>query len=280
MIIDFHTHIFPPGVKKHRERYIESDPCFATLYADKKAVLADADDLVRNMDREGIDVSVALNIGWATHDLCVETNDYIMEAVAKYPDRLIGFGAVQPRAFDAAWREMERCAAGGLKGIGELRPDIQMLDFNDTEVMDPFFETVNRLGFIVLTHASEPVGHNYPGKGAVTPEILYPLLAAYPETKLVLAHWGGGLPFYALMPEVGKALENVWYDSAASPYLYRKEIYVRVSELVGAEKVLFGSDYPLLSQKRVADEVRALALAPETEEAFLGGNARKLLGIR
>lgn len=279
MIIDFHTHIFSPRIKKKRDEYIESDPCFATLYSDKKAVLADADDLIRNMDKEGIDMSVVLNIGWATHDLCVETNDYIMESVAKYPGRLVGFGAVQPRAFQSAWREMERCAEGGLKGIGELRPDIQLLDFHDTEVMEPFFEAVNRLDLIVLTHSSEPVGHLYQGKGAVTPELLYSLVVQYPETKIVCAHWGGGLPFYALMPEVGQALKNVWFDTAASPYLYKPDIYKKVIGMVGEEKVLFGSDYPLLSQKRVADEITSLSLEYETEEALLSGNARRLLGL-
>ena len=67
MIIDFHTHIFPPQIKKNRNRYIDSDPCFAILYSDPKAKLVTADELISSMDRDGVGISVILNIGWTTH---------------------------------------------------------------------------------------------------------------------------------------------------------------------------------------------------------------------
>ncbi len=118
MIIDFHTHIFSPQVKKNRTRYVEADPSFALLYSRKEATLATADELIASMDEDGVDMSVILNIGWTTHELCVETNDYILESIARYPDRLIGFAAVQPQSTEAAVAEVERCVRGGIKGIG------------------------------------------------------------------------------------------------------------------------------------------------------------------
>lgn len=277
MIIDFHTHVFPPQIKKKRNQYIDSDPCFAVLYSPKEAQLATADELIDSMDKEGIDISVIVNIGWTTHELCVETNDYILESIARYPKRLIGFGSVQPNSFDAAIAEIERCAKGGMRGIGEIRPDMQLFDLND-EIMLPIIETLRKHQLILLTHASEPVGHLYPGKGAITPEMLYPFITAFPDLTIVCAHWGGGLPFYALMPEVKKAMKNVFFDTAASPYLYRPEIYQQVIQLVGADKILFGSDYPLLAQGRLLKEINSLDLAPETKSLILGSNARKLLG--
>ena len=75
MIVDFHTHIFPPQIKKNRSKYIDSDSCFAILYSSPKAKLATADELIASMDEEGIDISVIANYGWTTHELCVETND-------------------------------------------------------------------------------------------------------------------------------------------------------------------------------------------------------------
>ncbi len=123
MIIDFHTHIFPPRIKKDRTKYIESDPCFAALYSAPQANLATADELIASMDTDGVDISVVLNIGWSRHKLCVETNDYILESVARYPKRLIGFGTIQPQSLEAALDEIERCAKGGLRGKGEMRPD-------------------------------------------------------------------------------------------------------------------------------------------------------------
>ena len=200
MVIDFHTHVFPPRMKNNRDKYVDADPCFATLYAKKDAKLATAEELIASMDEVGIDISVITNVGWTTHEMCVETNDYILESIARYTDRLIGFATVLPQAQEAAIAELERCAKEGIKGIGEIRPDTQLIDLTDEGIMAPFVEALCRHNLILLTHASEPVGHEYPGKGAVTPEMLYPFITRFPDLTIVCAHWGGGLPFYALMP--------------------------------------------------------------------------------
>jgi hypothetical protein len=147
-------------------------------------------------------------------------------------------------------------------------------------MMAPFVEAVRKHKLILLTHASEPIGHNYPGKGGITPDILYPFITSFPELTIVCAHWGGGLPFYALMPEVRKAITNVFFDTAASPLLYTPQVYNQVIQLVGAERILFGSDYPLLAQGRQLKEIKALDLPEEIENLILSGNAQRLLGIR
>ena len=162
VLIDFHTHIFSPGIKQNRSQYLRRDPLFNTLYSDPKARLATADELIESLDRDGVDMSVVLNIGWRSHELCVETNDYIMESVSRYHERLVGFGMIQPLAGEKALAEMERLARGGIKGIGEMRPDIQGFDLAD-EVMRPIADAARDYGLILLTHASEPVGHIYPG---------------------------------------------------------------------------------------------------------------------
>ena len=280
MIIDFHTHVFPPQIKKNRGKYLDSDSCFAILYSQKEAKLATADELIADMDKNEVDISVITNIGWTTHELCVETNDYILESVARYPHRLVGFCAVQPNSYDAAIDEIERCAQGGIRGIGELRPDMQLFDLKDEEVIKPFIDVISRHKLILLTHASEPVGHQYPGKGAITPDILYPSITDFPDLTIVCAHWGGGLPFYALMPEVKQALRNVYFDTAASPFLYSPQVYHHAIQLVGADKILFGSDYPLLAQNRLISEIRSLDLPEETRNLILSGNAQRLLGIK
>ena len=279
MIIDFHTHVFPPDVKKNRNKYVERDPCFAILYSDPKAKIATAEELIAGMDEAGVDISVILNIGWTTHELCVETNDYIIDAVSRYPQRLVGFGAVQPNSPEAAAAEVERCAKAGIRGVGEMRPDIQLFDLGDEMAMEPLVEVLKAHNLILLIHSSEPLGHDYPGKGTIFPDMLYPFITSFPDLTVVCAHWGGGLPFYALMPEVKKAIGNVYFDSAASPFLYTPEVYSRVIELVGADKVLFGSDYPLLAQRRLLDEIEALDMPEETKTMVLAGNALRLLGI-
>jgi predicted TIM-barrel fold metal-dependent hydrolase len=279
MIVDFHTHILPPGLRENRGRYLGRDACFDLLYNDPKAKIATAEELIANMDREGINVSVVLNIGWSSHELCRETNDYIMEAIARYPRRLVGFCAVQPLAGDEAIVDLERCIKGGVKGIGELRCDTQGFDLADKDVMGPIAQVARKHRLIILTHASEPVGHSYPGKGNITPGLLYRFITNFPDLTLVCAHWGGGLPFYALMPEVAKALSNVYFDTAASPWLYRNEIFKHVTEILGAEKVLYGSDYPLMKQSKLVKSIRTLDLADEAKNKILGGNAQRLLSL-
>lgn len=253
------------------------DPCFSLLYANPETRLATAEELIASMDEEGIDCSIALNIGWTSHELCLETNDYIMEALSRYPDRLVGFCAIQPRAGEMAIAEIERCARGGMRGIGEMMPDIQGFDLGDEEIMRPVIEAAKRHRLIFLTHSSEPVGHEYMGKGKITPDILYRFICRFPQLPIVCAHWGGGLPFYALMPEVKTALEDVFFDTAASPFLYQPEIFKHVAEIVGVKKILFGSDYPLMSQSRVIKQVRSLDMGGEAEDMILGGNAEGLL---
>jgi len=278
MIIDFHTHVVPPGIKERRHKYL-SDACFSQLYAEPKARLITADELITAMDEYEIDKSVILNLGWTSHELCVETNDYILESIARYTERLIGFCAVQPLAGDKAIKELQRCARNGAKGLGEMRPDVQGFDFRDNSATKAVIEAVIEHDLIFLPHTSEPVGHQYFGKGSVTPDVIYPLIINFPDLKLVCAHWGGGLPFYALMPEVDKAFGNVYFDTAATPFLYKPQVFKHVADIVGSDKILFGSDYPLLSPRRIIDQIESVELSQEDRVKILGGNARKLLSI-
>ncbi len=280
MIIDFHTHVLSPRIKSRRRHYVDSDPVFALLYSDEKAGIATADELIESMDRDGVDISVIANYGWSTPELCLETNDYILESIARYPRRLIGFGAVPPGAGETALAEVERCARGGIKGVGELRPDMQLPAFTRKEAMQPLADVLRKHKLILLLHASEPVGHIYPGKGSATPAVLYQFIANFPDLTVVCAHWGGGLPFYMLMPEVKEALKNVYFDTAASPFLYSPRIYGQVSRLAGADRIVFGSDYPLMPPGRVLREIDAAELPDGDKSLILSGNAGRLLGIR
>ncbi len=275
-MIDFHTHIVPSRVKENREEYF-ADPLFRLFYDSPKAKLATAEDLVARMDKDGVDISIVLNIGWSNQGFCSATNDYLMESVARFPKRLVGFGTVVLDSADTALREVERCVRGGLLGIGEMRLERRILDPERDQILAPFIRmlTANRLALLV--HSSEPVGHQYPGKWDTTPDILYALITRFPELLLICAHWGGGLPFYGLMPEVKTALSSVFFDTAASPYLYSPQIYQQVIQIVGADSILFGTDYPLLTAARLLTDMRSVALPAAVEDKILSGTAVRLL---
>ncbi len=279
-LVDFHTHVMPPWVMQDRASLARTDACFEMLYADPKARLTTADDLINSMDETGIAMSVALNIGWSTHEMCMRTNDYLLESASRWPGRIVPFCMLHLMSPDLALHELERCAAGGARGVGELRPDVQSYSLTDASLWKPLVDVLNRHEMILLTHVSEPVGHQYPGKGTITPEQPYAFAKEFPEATLVCAHWGGGLPFYALMPEVGKTLANVYFDTAATHYLYEREVFDTVARLVGADHILFGSDYPLIPQKRALDIAREAIALPDNLRAVLGDNAIRVLATQ
>jgi uncharacterized protein len=278
MIIDFHTHIFPDEVRASREEYLERDAWFGTLYEDPKHKLASAEDVVSSMEAAGVDRTVVFGFPWRDGKLCAWHNDYLIESVRRFPDKLIGFACVQPLdARDA--QELARCLDAGLMGLGELGPDGQRFDIEDKRILQASAEVLLHYDRPLLTHTSEPMGHAYPGKGQTFPWKLIKLARNFPELKIVMAHWGGGLPFYELMPEVRDDLRNVYYDSAASTYLYRFDIFPVVARLVGAERILWGTDYPLLSQAKMLARVRNSGLSEGELEAVLGGTAARLLRL-
>ena len=269
----------PPSFAERRRELADRDATFASILAGPAARIAGADTLLQSMARDGVDHAVVMGMGWADYAVAAEANDYIIEAVSAHPDRLTGFASVNPAWGDAAVVEAQRCASAGLRGIGELHPDTQGFDITDAGAMAPLMDAARSLGLPLLLHCSEPVGHLYPGKGRTTPDKVWQLIGNFPGNTIICAHWGGGLPFYSLMPEVGAALENVYFDSAASPFLYRPSVYGAVAGLVGVERILFASDYPLMPQSRPLAELGGEPLSEGDRRAILGENAARLLKL-
>lgn len=279
MIVDFHTHLLPGSFRSRRESIAGRDATFAALFGAGGAHrMASADELAAAMDEDGVDVSVVMGYGWCDIDTAREANDCLLEAAAKHQGRIAAFCAVHPGWGDAALAEVDRCAAAGAKGIGELHPASQGIDLLRDAPLTPLMRLAEERGLIVAVHGSEPVGHAYPGKGTSTPEKLLGLAERFPDVRFVFAHWGGGLPFYGLMPEVRRALANVHFDSAASPLLYDERVFSAAAQCAGIERVLLGSDYPLVHAGRVIEQARR-ALSPGDADAALGGNAAALLGL-
>jgi predicted TIM-barrel fold metal-dependent hydrolase len=280
MIIDVHTHIFPPDISMHRERYCTRDAWFRALYQNPRARLATAEDLIAEMDASGVTTSIICSFGWTDTGLIEENNDYILDVMRRYPGRLLGMAGVQPLANEHAAHELERCAGAGMIGLGELMPHGQGYRLSDTLLLAPLIEIVRQHRLLVLAHCSEPVGHIYPGKGNVSLQDITAFLTAFPDVLFIAAHWGGGLPFYSLMPEIQRITQNVWYDTAATIYLYQSTIFPVVAQLVGAERILFASDYGLLSQQRVIHHIQQSGLDAEMLARVLGENAYALLELR
>lgn len=279
MRIDFHTHVFPPFFGDNRNRFFAREPAFKALYDSPKSRLIVTEDLLKSMDEEGVDKSVIFGFPWDEADHFRRHNDYIIESVRRYPERVVGFCCFSPLSPRSA-EEAQRCLGEGLAGVGELALYQSGLTADVLERLDALMGLCAGLDVPVLFHANEPVGHAYPGKTPMELSEIYGLIKRYPSNRIVLAHWGGGLFFYALMKkEVRDALHNVWFDTAASPYLYTPEVYQVAAGIVGPDKILFGSDYPLLSPKRYFQEMNAAGISGEAIRKISGENAARLLRL-
>lgn len=280
MKIDVHTHVFPPLFRQERSRYFSGEPTFKTLYDSPRARLAGVTALLQHMDEAGIDKAVIFGFPWRDADLVRQHNDYVLEAVHRYPDRLVGLGCFSPLLRGAA-KETERCLDAGLAGVGELAVYGDGLTAEVSDLLEEVMAITLDHDAILLMHTNEPVGHQYPGKTPMTLGQIYGFIKRYSSNRIVLAHWGGGLPFYGLMKrEVKEALKNVWFDTAASPYLYNPAVYAVIGDIVGFEKILFGSDYPLLSPARYFEEMEKAGLSREEIDRVSGGNAAELLQLQ
>jgi uncharacterized protein len=278
-IIDIHTHIFPPEICRDREHYFPGEPAFELLYRDqKKSPLSTAEGLVSAMDRQGIDVSVTFGFPWKNPELIRRSNDYVLEAVARFPDRMLGFACLNPE-LPGVVEEGQRCLKDGLKGLGEIAVYTDSDSRSWLESMKPLAQLAEKHQVPLLLHTNEPVGHFYPGKARLPFWDLYELIKAFPSVIFILAHWGGGLWWYELLKrEVRKVLRNTYFDTAASPFLYRPEIYQYAAQIMGVEKILYGSDYPLLGLNRYLKELDQAGLNEEQRSAILGRNSQRVLG--
>jgi uncharacterized protein len=282
-VVDAHVHMFPPEMVLHREAYVGRDARFDEIYSSPKAKMATATDVLAYMDGDRdasvIDVSLLAGFPFGDQGLCREVNDYVIDTVRLHPGRLAGLGVVAPGRAGAT-AELQRCLDAGLRGCGELAPvSWAALEGVRTgpDGLDEIATCLRERGLPLLVHASEPVGHEYAGKGSFCPTDCLALAEAYPGLTIVFAHLGGGLFLFETMPEVRKTLECVYYDTAAVPYLYCAEVYEAAVSSAGYEKFILGSDFPLLPAGRYEDGLNRLA--PEARLAITNGNARRVYGL-
>ena len=279
MIVDFHTHIFPPFFRDQGFRFTSHEPAFESLYSAPQAKLVGVKELIRSMDEDEVQRSVVFGFPWENAEHYERHNDYIIESIQQYPERLTGLCCFSPLSSGGPG-EAERCLGQGLSGVGELAVYNSGLTFEVVKALEDVMAVCCQTDLPFLLHTNEPVGHSYPGKTSNTLRQIYDFIKTYPLNRIVLAHWGGGLLFYGLMKrEVREAFKNVWFDTAASPFLYIPDIYRIAGEIIGFDKILFGSDYPLLRPQRYFNEMSSAKISQSQMEQITGLNAAGLLGL-
>ena len=278
MIIDCHVHLLPRDVQRDRSQFIHRDFAFASLYSSEKTKLASEEQIIEYLDTCGIDRAAVFGFPWVDSDLIRRNNDEIWDFHQRNPDRIIPFAVLSPRGNEADSLEAERTLADGFAGIGELAMYHGGWTAENLEAISTCLNAAEKAGAPVMVHVNEPVGHSYPGKIPVDFQGLLRLITACPDLNFILAHFGGGIFFYGLMPEVSKILTHTYFDTAASPFLFDSRVFEVACRILGPEKILFGSDFPLLSLPRYLKELDKTELDETIRDRILGKNILKLLG--
>jgi uncharacterized protein len=216
------------------------------------------DAMLAGMDEAGIDMAVVCSLGQMID------NDYIVEAVAQYPERLLGFGQVNPRAPDAV-EEIGRFAAAGLRGL-KLHPTLHGYHFADHGLLDPIFGACERHGLVVLVNTlDDPF---------CAPLAVEEISRVFPDVPVVLAHMGTvwNVPEALLVAERAR---QVYLETSSTQLLELRMAYRRV----GADKLVMGTDWPgsdfVLERQKLA---RAIA-DPADRALVEGGNLSRLLRL-
>ncbi|HYA41197.1 MAG TPA: amidohydrolase family protein [Syntrophobacteraceae bacterium] len=280
MIIDVHTHIFPPDIIGGRDLFMRDEPEFQLLYGAPGSKMASAETLIQAMDENGVDISVVFGFPWRSAEVLARHNAYVLDAAAKFPDRLLPLACLNLFSPLCAGKA-ETYRKDGAHGFGELA--VYAAAGNMDRVLDNFKQIAGlcrRENLVLLVHANEPVGHQYPGKAPFGLDLYYDMAKVAAGATLIFAHWGGGLFFFELLKKEAPGLfADIYYDTAASPFIYRTDIYRVATRLAGAHRVLFGSDYPLISPKRYFAEISRSGLPDPDMKSILGENAARIFSV-
>ena len=265
MIIDFHTHIYPPAVAAK------------ILPAAKRKLkvavpgTGGSDDLCQMMQSGGISRSVLLPLAKGCQDVSA-LNQWV-QAAARENQELTAFGAVHP-FMEGLEEELDRLEAWGVRGV-KMMPLLQQVYPDDPRCFRLCQELVER-DMILIAHAGRDPLDRPEVYG--TPERFAALAESFPDLKLVLAHMGGLHMWDAVRRHLLPAGKNVFFDTAYVSFYMEQEEMKALIEDMGPERVIFGSDYPWEKPGRAAKIIRDLGLSQAEEDAIFFKNAAELLG--
>jgi predicted TIM-barrel fold metal-dependent hydrolase len=292
-VIDAHVHLYPPELNRDPAGWAAraGEGHWARLCTRQRRdggpvqAFPSVEQLLRDMDTAGVARAVLLGWYWEKPETCAWHNRFLAACVRKHPDRLAAFATLHPAAGRAATLDELRYAHDeGLIGLGELSPHSQGHGIDDP-VFRAALALAAELGLPVNFHATDPASKKYPGRVETPLADFVRVAREFPRTTFILSHLGGLLP---LVDSSAASWPNLFYDTAAAPLIYPPDVIRRMLDAVGMERVLFGSDYPLIlfpREETGPDFARFLAqissakLTAAESAALLGGNAARLFSL-
>ncbi len=263
MIIDFHTHIFPDEIAP---KTIQSLEKVSGITAATDGTL---NGLLRSMERAEITMSVILPV--MTRPAQFEkVNLFAAQINRTYAGKILSFGGIHPDCENYK-EKLDKIKELGIPGI-KIHPDYQRVMIDDVRYMN-IIEYADSLGLIIVTHAGIDIG--LPEPVHCPPDKMRKVLDQIRPKKMVLAHMGG----WRQWEEVCEYLagENVYLDTAFTFDYIEEEMFLKILEKHGTDKILFGTDLPWSEPQRDVSALRALPVSTSVKEDILYTNAWKLL---
>ena len=277
--IDVHVHTeltrsghdpMPPELREAARRYFRSDQALPTV------------DDVAAYYRERNLAAVVFTVDWESRSgIPPIPNEEIAEAAREHADVLIPFASVDPARPDALERAGRLIAEHGVRGF-KFHPNLQAFFPNDEHVY-PLYELIAGAGLPALFHSGHSgIGTGLPGGGGLrlsysNPMCLDDVAADFPHLRIVLAH--PSFPWQEEAISVCLHKHNVWIDlSGWSPKYFPPQL-VSYANTQLREKVLFGSDFPLITPDRWLADFEQAAFRDEVRPLVLKENAVALLGL-
>ncbi len=258
MIIDAHAHIFPDKIA---DKAAEGIGGFYNITAKYDGTLG---TLLEQGSAAGVDKFLVQSVATVPEQVR-SINNYISECVSRYPDRLIGFGAMHPD-FEDIVGETERIVSFGLKGI-KLHSDFQRFNLDEKRAYAIYEAAEGRLP--ILFHIGDP-RYDYSA-----PERLMRVVKRFPKLTVIAAHLAG----WTMWDKGAEIFEGsgIYADCSSSLYALAPDRAAKLIRKIGADKVFWGTDYPLWGAAEELERFRSLPLSDEEKDKILGGNITRLL---
>jgi hypothetical protein len=261
MIIDIHTHAWPEKISGKARENLESS--FKVKLVGEPTL----DTLLKFMDKNNIDISVICAVATKPEQV-PSINDWLFSVRSK---RIKVFCALHPDY--PLWKEELKRIKDKGDGI-KLQPEFQNF-YIDEEKVFPIYEMIGELGLPILFHCGEELSGTMLVRSS--PDRLIKVREAFPKLKIIAGHFGG----FRLWDEVKKYLlgKDIYLDTSFFFDYLPKEEVKNLLLSHRQDRLVFGSDFPLIDQKKDLGFLKKLELPSALKERILSLNAKEILGL-
>ncbi|MCQ2468053.1 MAG: amidohydrolase family protein [Clostridia bacterium] len=261
-IFDAHCHIYPEKIARAASDGIGK---FYDMKFDK---IGTVERLVRKGDEAGVSMFLVHSVS-TTPMQVASINKFIAGSVADHPDRMVGFGTMHPASEDYV-ADIENIIELGLKGV-KLHPDFQQFALDSDEAYK-LCKVISDYKLPVLVHTGDPrFKFSNPDQTRV-------ILERLPDLKFIGAHFGGWSVWEEAVTKLS-GYSNMWVDSSSTMNWVDAQGTKDMIHAFGAERVFFGSDYPMWPVDVDVERFKALGLSAEEEEKILWSNIVNFLNL-